>query len=265
MSRRASPVRQLLYGSVSIYEYVDRLDISRPRALVAGFPDTGLVGAIAVRHMIGALNMRLFGELDSEAFFSTIAVVHDGSPMAPIQIYGTEDGSVMAILSEIPLPPAAVPPISQALIEYARDVGADALIGLTGIPIPNRLEIQTPAVYALALTEKVKARLRELNVEELKEGFIAGVFAHLLKEGRRRGYNGLVLLAESFLDFPDPEAAASALRVLSKVISVDINVDELLKQADMIRLRTRDLMKSTRRTLSDMSKELEMQVPLMYQ
>ena len=71
-----------------------------------------------------------------------------------------------------------------------------------------------------------------------------------------------MLLTESFMEFPDPEAAANTLIALSKIIGIDIDVGELLQQAEIIRIRAMDLMKSTSHAMARMGKELEYSVPL---
>jgi uncharacterized protein len=87
-----------------------------------------------------------------------------------------------------------------------------------------------------------------------------GPYALVLKEAIRKRVANLILLAESFVDFPDPEAAAQALTVLSRILGVNIDVSKLLEQAEMIRLRLRGLMKQTRQSMAEMGGPS----PLMY-
>ncbi|MEM0506937.1 MAG: PAC2 family protein, partial [Thermosphaera sp.] len=86
----------------------------------------------------------------------------------------------------------------------------------------------------------------------------------LLKEGRRRGIPTMVLMVESFLDIPDPEAAALGIDVLGKLIGIQVDIHRLLEEAELIKLRTRDLMVQTKKAMIDMQKQMERQMPLMY-
>jgi len=67
----------------------------------------------------------------------------------------------------------------------------------------------------------------------------------------------LILLTESFLEFPDPEAAAKELIVFSKIFGLKVDVADLIEQAEMIKLRARETMKQVANMMSAMRKDLE--------
>jgi uncharacterized protein len=96
----------------------------------------------------------------------------------------------------------------------------------------------------------------------LKNGFLAGAYALLLKELSRARINTILLLTESFLEFPDPEAAARSLEFVSRIINKPIDVKELLEQAEMIRIKARDAMRNTMRGLAQMRKDVEQAIPI---
>ena len=73
-----------------------------------------------------------------------------------------------------------------------------------------------------------------------------------------------MLFAEAFVEFPDPAAAVEVLNVLSKMLNVQINLKPLLEKAEEIRLKTRELMLSTKKVLDRLRKGYERQLPLMY-
>jgi uncharacterized protein len=85
-----------------------------------------------------------------------------------------------------------------------------------------------------------------------------------LKEGRRKGFSTVVFLVESFLDIPDPEAAAFGIAALSRFAGIQVDTTKLLEEAELIKIRTRDLMMQTRKAMMDMQKQMERQMPLMY-
>jgi len=59
----------------------------------------------------------------------------------------------------------------------------------------------------------------------------------------------VVLLAESYLDFPDPGAAASIIKVLNNSVSLGLDVKPLIEESEEIRLRNRELMKRTQQAM----------------
>lgn len=259
------PKRTLTYERLIIHEYFDPYEEPAPEYLILGLPDAGLVGAIASRYLVINKNLKLVGEIDSPAYFSPVTVVHKSTPMSPVQLYMPDDRRYLILLSEAPIPAPAVYPLSLAILEYSREIGVEHIISISGIAVPNRLQIEKPKSYWLASTKKSAELLKDLKLEELKEGFIVGPYAVILKEARRKGINNFVIFVESFFDLPDPESAAEALKILSQIISIEIDISKLLEEAELIKLQTRELMRQTRKSMSEMQKRYEMQVPLMYQ
>ena len=256
-------VNKFTFSDVDYYEYED-LTLNKPSYMVLGLPDAGLVGALATKYLATTTSMELFGEIDSPKYLQPITVVHKSVPRSPLQLYINSSKNILALVSEAPLPIPAVYPISKSIVEYATRKGIDYIISLSGIAVPNRLEIKKLTAYWLASTDKAADIIKDLDIKSFDEGFIVGPYAVILKESRRRGINNLMILIESFYDFPDPEAAAEALQILSKITGVSVDVSKLLEEAELLKIQTRELMKQTRKALSEMKKKYEMQMPLMY-
>ncbi len=259
------PIRSISLDRIIIHEYYNPYEEPTPKYLVLGLPDAGLVGAIASRYLVTSKNMKLVGEIDSPALFPPVTVVHKHTPMSPIQLYISDDGKILVLVSEAPIPAPAIYPLSYAIIEYAREIGIHYILSLSGIAVPNRLQIAKPKLYYLASNDKLAEEAEKLGFNKLEEGFIAGPYAVIMKESRRRNINNLAIFSESFFDLPDPEAAATALTGLSKFIGIEINVDKLLEEAELLKLQTRELMRQTKRAMTEMQKHYEKQMPLMYQ
>jgi uncharacterized protein len=259
------PRRTLSYDSILIHEYYDPYAEPSPRYLILGLPDAGLVGSLASKHLVVSKGLEIVGEIDSPVYFPPVSVVHKQTPMSPIQLYSSKDRKYLLLLSESPIPANAIYTLSSAIIEYSREIGIDVIISMSGIAVPNRLNIQKPKAYWIASSEHASKLVEGKNIERLEEGFIVGPYAVILKEARRRGLNNLVLFVESFYDIPDPESAAVALTILSEILGEEIDTRKLLEEAELLKLQTRELMKQTRRTMSEMQKKYEMQMPLMYQ
>ncbi len=255
----------MTYERLVIHEYYDPYIKPTPKYMILGLPDAGLVGSIASRYMVVNLDLSLVGEIDSPVYFPPVSVVHKDTPMSPLQLYMSKDRSFMVMLSEAPIPVQAIHPLAYAIIEYAREIGVEAIISVSGIAVPNRLKITKPKTYWIASNEDAAKIIGQLNLERLKEGFVVGPYAVILKESRRRGINNLVLFVESFFDLPDPESAAEALSVLSKILNVEIDTKKLLEEAELLKIQTRELMKQTKMAMTEMKKKYEMQMPLMYQ
>lgn len=236
------------------------INIDNP-IIVCGFPDVGLVGAISTAHIIQYLGMDEIGYIDSDTL-PPVIVLHKGEAKNPLRLYAKD--KLIVILSEIPIPPELIRPIAKSIVEWAKKKNANLIISLAGIATPNRLEIKEPKVFVVSSNNVAKDIAAKLNLEPLEEGFIAGPYALILKEGIMNSLSNLILLAQCFQQYPDPGAAAAVLKIFSKALDLQINVEPLIQEAEEIRIKTRELMRRTQNIMRQMQKTTEYEVPLMY-
>ncbi len=255
------PAYEEEYDGLVYIEYRE-VKPSKPSFMVLGLPDAGLVGVIASTHLVKSLGMEEYGGIDSPRLFMPLAVINKGLPRPPLRLFHKDN--VIVLLAEAAIPPAAIHPLSSFIIEYARRMSIDYIVSIVGLAAPNRLEIEKPNVYWLASSEEAKALAEKLGIKMMSDGYLVGPYALILKEAVRKRVNNLILLAEAFMDFPDPEAAAAVLQVLSKAIGKEVDVKKLLEEAEVIRVRMKELMRQTRQTLTEMRKTYEYQPPLLY-
>ncbi len=229
--------------------------------VITGLPDVGLVGAIATVHLIRQLRLKEHGYVHYD-LIPPVMLLHDGELKAPVRIY--TDRNIIALISEIALPVQAVLALSKKIVSWTREKNGKYLVMLGGLGVPNRLDVEEPRVYGIATTDDAKELIKKAGVEILQEGFIAGANALILRESIKQKLPAILLLAESFMEFPDPAAAASTLKAFEKIFGFKIDVKELLDKAEEIRLKARELMRRTQTQLKAMKKLQETEVPLMY-
>ncbi|MEM0340824.1 MAG: PAC2 family protein [Acidilobaceae archaeon] len=238
-------------------------DVGRPKYMIVGLPDVGLVGQIAAVHLVKSLKLKDKVGIDSYTMLPPVAVIREGENLCPIRIYGDE--SVLIVFTDVVLSSRASIALSLALIEYARLKGVDLLVGFTGIANPERAELEKPRVYWTASNPSLDKMFEGVeNVTKAKEGFIVGPYAVMLKEALRKKLNYLLIMADSYLDIPDPEASAEVLRVFSKVSGIEVSVEELLKEGELIRLRLREMMREAKPVIARMGKSYEHRLPIVY-
>lgn len=255
------PKREETYDGIVIYEYED-FTVTEPSFIVVGLPDTGLVGAISVTHVISELKAIEVGGIDLLTTMPPMTLVRKGEPIPPIRLFLKDN--VLFVLSEAPVPINYVYKLSRAIMEYAVKRRFKILISLTGIASPSRYREEKPKAYWAASGKEALDKVLSLGIESFDEGILIGPYAVILKEASKYRLNTIVLLAESFMDIPDPEAAATILKVFSDLTGLRIDTTKLLEEAELIRLRMRELMKQTTRTMSQMGKELETKHPVIY-
>jgi len=229
--------------------------------VIEGLPDVGLVGTIAASYIVEKEDYKEIGHIESD-LFPPVMVVHEGKLKNPVRIYGNED--VVIVLSEVAIPSSAVYPLTCALADWVKKIGAKLVIPITGLPVGNRIDISKPEVFAVGNSEEAVKELKNKQMELLEEGFIAGPYALMLRECGKRKMDAISLLAQCFPVYPDPGAAASAIVSLEKFLKLGIDVKELLERGEEIKLKARDLMRQTALSAPEMEKGVEQDMPIMY-
>lgn len=234
--------------------------------VIEGLPDVGLVGTIAASYIVEKLDFKEIGHIESD-LFPPVMVIHNGNLKDPFRIYSAEDGSVVVVLSEVAVPPKAVYPLTTALAEWFSKITVkDQVISIKGLPVKNRMDIENPEVFGIGNNEGAVAELKAKQMDLLEEGFIAGTYAMILRECWKKKISAISLLAQCYPVYPDPGAAAAAIETIKKFVpSLAVDVKELLENAEEIKLKARDLMQQTALSASEMQKDMEQDMPIMYQ
>ncbi len=243
------------------FKIVETRSLPSIRYCLIGMPDTGLTGMIAVTHVIHSLSLIEVGHLESE-LIPPVIVIHKGEPKDPIRFFGNE--KLAAITSETPLSTVGMYPLARSIVNWAKSKKIELLISVSGIATQNRLEIENPLVYGVATLETAKELLDKAGIQLMEEGFMVGPHAIILKECMVNKVPNIVLLAQSHSQYPDPGASAAAINAINKLLDIKIDTQKLIEQAEDIRLRTRELMQRTTKSLRGMEKGHEQELPAMY-
>jgi len=227
--------------------------------MLQGLPDVGLVGLIATSHIISELNLDEVAYMDSD-LLPPIVVLHKGLPHAPLRIFG--NSNMLATISEIAIPAAGIYSVIRKIVEWANSKSIKMMISIGGLPVPNRQDIAEPKVFGAATTEDLIKTLQEKGIEIVQEGFMVGPQALVMRYCAELGVPGIALLAQSFLNYPDPEAAAAVVKEISNITGIELNVSKLLEKGEEIRLKARDVMKRTQMEMAKMKKTQEYDLPL---
>jgi len=231
------------------------------RYCLIGVPDVGLVNTIALGYIIQTKRMEEIGHLESDAFPPAI-VVHDGEPKPIFRLYRTDD--IAAIYSEIPLDARMITPVARAIVAWAKAKRVELLVAVSGIAVPNRLDIDVPEVYGVGSTSAVTTRLTTTGIQRLEEGFVTGLHAVVMQESVKQDVPSLLLLVQAHMAYPDPEAAAYATSSLNDVLGLKIDVHDLLAHGEEFRVKMRALMQRTQHEMQRAQKGREQEIPPLY-
>ncbi len=216
--------------------------------ILIGLPDAGLVGTIAASYLADSLEMNELGYIDS-AKFPPLIIVRDNEVKNAIRIY--EKDNLVVVISDIPIIPSVAVQFSKSLLGWAKKLDPKLVINVTGLPVQDRLHIEKPEVVGLATDKEVIELLRSAKVALFSDGVLFGTYAAVIKECVSQNIPSLTLLAQSHFSFPDPIASIEALSVVNKVLKTSIDLKPLKEEAEMIRIKTRELMRQTEGALKE--------------
>ena len=237
---------------------VEKEPIPSNAIMLHGLPDVGLVGLIATSYIISELDLAEIAYVDTD-LMPPVIVLHEGLPHAPLRIFGNK--RLLAVISEIAIPANSVHTIMRALIDWGQAKNVKMILSIGGLPMENRQDLKAPKVFGVASNKELIRLLKERKLEILKEGYIVGPQALTMRYCAEKEIPAIAFLAQSYYNYPDPEAAAAAIQEVAKVADLKIDVTQLLQKGEEIRLRARDIMKRTQRELTQMKKSQEYDLP----
>ena len=205
-----------------IYE-TGKNNLNNPTIFV-GFVGAGLVGTIAIDHMINELNMKEVGFLRSKHLPpSTVSM--QGRLRHPFRIYSNDDGSVCAIICEIIISKDGIYNIAMAILEWAEKKGSNEIIVLDGVADSKH---DGEAFFAAEVD--MCRIMEEKDIKMIPQGFITGISGGILNECLIRKIRGVTLLVKADEMMPDPVAAATIIEAVNRLYEIGIDTKNLKKQ-----------------------------------
>jgi len=216
-----------------IYE-IGKNKLKNPTIFV-GFVGAGLVGTIAIDHMINELNMKEIGFLRSK-HLPPSAVFMQGRLRHPFRIYSNNNGNICAIICEIIISKDGIYNIAMAILDWAEKKGSNEIIVLDGVADKKH---DGKAFFA---AEVDLCRVMEENdIKMIPQGFITGISGGILNECLIRKIRGITLLVKANQATPDPMAAATIIEAVNRVYEIEINTKNLKKQKKQMRVDLKEL------------------------
>lgn len=242
------------------FQIMETSAIPANSVLVNGLPDVGLVGLLAASHIITSLRLEEVGSIESDSLPPMI-VLHGGVPKSPIRIFARD--SIAVLISETAIPGPLLRPLVNSLVDLAKTKKVQLVLSLGGMAVANRQNIEKPKVFAALSEISLETRLNGA-AEVMEEGYIVGAYGLLLRKCAAESIPAITLLTQSHYNYPDPEAAASSLNAVNKILDLKIDVTELTKRGEEIRLRSKDIMHRTHEEMGRMNKSHEYDLPPLY-
>ena len=224
---------------------VEKKDLGLKQPLViAGFVGAGLVGSIAVDHIINQLKMDEVAWIKSK-YLPPVAIFVEEKLRPPFRIYGSKKENLYAVICEIPLREEGIYQISSAIMDWAEERGAKEIVILEGIPVPGLPMERKP----VCVTERGKCEIfKDKGIDMFRRGIIVGMAGALLGESLTRKIGGTSILTPAMATIPDPEGAATLIEALNKSHGLNVDTSELIKGANEIREKLKEVAESYEKT-----------------
>ncbi len=224
--------------------------------LIEGFPGAGLVGPMAASYMIEKLGMSSIGHIESD-LFPPIAAVHDGVPMHTARLYMDTKNKLVVVLSEFTIPQNVVYQLANELLSFIRKTGISRVVSIGGMPAQKQSDI----TYIISSDPETVKKATKEGLKPVREGVIAGVSALLITGAREFKIPMTNLLVEVDPAVMDPKYAEIAIQGLQKLMNIDIDLQDLEKEAKEVESRVRDMMKQAKTSREHYSKAEEVSGP----
>ncbi len=220
-----------------------------------GFPGIGLVGAMSISYIIEKLEFESIGYVESDKF-PPLMSIHEGNPMPSIRVYATSKYKLATIFSEFSIPIEVTYELADALIEFIKNQKISKIISIAGIPTlkhgqnedddNDKNKKDNAEIYLVSSKKELKENIENKEIKPVEEGISSGINALLMLKAMENKIDDINILIPINPTIIDPKYAENAIHGINKLLNLNINTDELDKEAKEVESRIKTLIKKSR-------------------
>lgn len=209
--------------------------------LVEGLPGVGNVGKLAAEHLVEQLKGVKFADIFSKFFPPQVLVDDNGlirlvsNELYYVKRTGDLPDLVVLIGDYQGLTPEGQYELSYHMLQVSKRLGVKRIYTLGGYGIGRIVE--NPRVLGAATDALLVDEMKEKGVVFSKGepgSGIVGASGLLLGLGKAQGFEAVCLMGETSGYFVDPKGAEGVLKILSSILSVDVDFSALRDKAEQI-------------------------------
>lgn len=200
--------------------------------LIEGLPGIGHVGKLVAEHLIHELGAVKVAEIESIFFPPQVIIGEDGTVRLAnneLYHYSSDAGRYLFLVGDYQSTSAEGHYLlADAYLEIAESLGVKMVYTLGGYGVGHLVE--EPRVLSAVNHPDLRVPVEEAGGSFSRNepgGGIIGAAGLLLGLGRQRGMDGICLMGETSGYLVDPKSAASLLRVLTKLIEIEVDYTTL--------------------------------------
>ncbi len=212
---------------------------------IEGFPGAGLVGPMSISYMVNKLGMDYIGYIVGTAFPPLVSI-HGDVPLPPCRLYYSKKYRIVALFAEANVvSETAIYEMSEKLRDFIKAGKMSQIISLSGVPVENP---NNQDVFALASKKGTVDRLKGFGMKSIGEGVAAGIGALMLMYASMDGMDDVNILVPVNPQMIDPRYAELAIKSINKLLKLNIDTDELEKEASVVEERIKSILKKSKET-----------------
>jgi len=223
--------------------------------MVCGLPGIGLVGKIAVDHLVDQLKTEKFAELYSPFLPPQVIIEGEGVVrMVKNEFHyhkansdkGEKHDLILLVGDFQGITPDSQYHISHKILEVANELGVRRIFTLGGLGTGDLAK--TPRVYGASNNIGLIRELKDggYDIKFRGGGGIFGASGLLLGIGEIHGelaIDAVCLMGETHGQFVDPKSSKSVLNILTRILGIEVDMKELTKKAKESEKEMRDIKK----------------------
>jgi len=214
------------FPEAEVFE-IKKVELKNP-IIFAGFVGAGLVGPVAINHIIEKLEMEEIAVMRSK-YLPPSTVFMRGRLRHPFRFYANKEGTICTIICEITLRMEGVYTLVSSILDWAAQKGSKEIVILDGVA-----GIEHDDKAYCAAEEDLVRTMADKDISMIPQGFITGIPGGILNECLVREIQGLTLLAKANKIAPDSVAAATLIEALNRFYEMNIDTSDLQKEKDRI-------------------------------
>jgi len=197
--------------------------------MITGFHGIGATGYWTTKYLIQKLNAERVAYLDSD-YMAPVAATSGGKLVTPHELYRSANLYFLKI--DFPVYREHEVPFYRELASWVQSAGFSEAALIGGLDSNLRVDSTT---HRVVFTRSFVPRppLTESKILE-DDHVIVGPVAALLNRFEVLGFPAFAILSYATTERVDPRAASAAVKVLSELYSLNVDVEPLLKGAEAL-------------------------------
>jgi uncharacterized protein (TIGR00162 family) len=215
-----------------VLKVLDRPKLDSP-ILVEGLPGIGLVGKLAGDHLLDELKAKKFAEIYSPFLPPQVSIQEDGTvKLVNMEFHSwSKNGRELVFLTGDfqGITPDSQYQLAEKTLDLALDLNVKRMYTLGGLATGSIT--QSPRVFGAATSKKLVQEHGKYDIVFREDGAIFGASGLLLGLGMQKNLEGVCLMGETHGQIVDAKSAEAVLRVLTKIIGVEVDMTALENKA----------------------------------